>query len=61
MKRILATLATAGLLTAALVTGSAPATAGHASPSTSQLPLENEPIVWGGNAGRPPTARQVTC
>ena len=44
MKRTLASLATAGLLTAALL--SATASAGTAS---SQLPLENEPIVWGGD------------
>ena len=44
MKRTLASLATAGLLTAALLT--ATASAGSAS---SQLPLENEPIVWGGD------------
>ena len=44
MKRTLASLATAGLLTAALLTATAsPGTAG------SQLPLENEPIVWGGD------------
>jgi len=44
MKRTLASLATAGLLTAALL--SATASAGTAS---SHLPLENEPIVWGGD------------
>ena len=44
MKRTLASLASAGLLTAALLT--ATAAAGTAS---SQLPLENEPIVWGGD------------
>jgi hypothetical protein len=44
MKRTLASLTTAGLLTAALLT--ATASAGTAS---SQLPLENEPIVWGGD------------
>ena len=44
MKRILASFATAGLLTAAVLT--ATASAGSAS---AQLPLENEPIVWGGD------------
>jgi len=44
MKRILASLATAALLTAGLL--AAGASAGSAS---AQLPLENEPIVWGGD------------
>ena len=44
MKRILASFATAGLLTAAVLT--ATASAGSAS---SPLPLENEPIVWSGD------------
>ena len=44
MKRILASLATAALLTSGLL--GAGASAGSAS---AQLPLENEPIVWGGD------------
>jgi hypothetical protein len=43
MKRTLASLTTAGLLSAALLTATAPAGA------SSNLPLENEPIVWGGD------------
>ena len=44
MKRTLASLATAGLLTTAPL----PATA-SAGTASSNLPLENEPIVWGGD------------